>query len=105
MKQQKEVNSKNDPLRAVNEQLQSMIEANEKWRKERADFEKEQELKFPMYSYYEGILYYRIDRNYFNGVRQTVAKVWKWLDGAEKIAQTMTQALEDNKKNIPSLQN
>ena len=52
---------------------------------------------FPLYSWSKGWLYYRIERNFFNGSREVICKIWKWKDGANKMVMAMTKALHDNK--------
>lgn len=56
--------------------------------------------KFPLYSWSEGLLHYRIERNFFNGEREVICKIPKWKDGANKMVIAITKSLHDNKDEI-----
>lgn len=56
--------------------------------------------RFPLYSWTTGLLYHRIERNYFNGQKDVICRIWKWEDGACDMARIMTLALQSNKDSI-----
>ena len=57
---------------------------------------------FPIYSYVERWLYFRIERNYRDGRMELVAKIPKSLTGGKKIAEAMTRTLSDKRNDFMS---
>lgn len=57
---------------------------------------------FPIYSYVIGLFYYRIERNYRDGRKETVAKIPKSITGASKIAFELTKILINRNTEFPS---
>lgn len=48
---------------------------------------------FPIYSWTKGWFYYRVERNYFSGIREVVARIPAFLPDAEELAIKMTKHL------------
>jgi hypothetical protein len=52
---------------------------------------------WPVYTWTRGIFYYRVERNYFSGKREVIARIPRFLPDAEELTIKTTRYLADNR--------